>query len=62
MKMYMKLLEKKKAKEIFRGYCSIGGQTPLKLSDYLNKMNIPILGTSTESIDTAEDRENLKNF
>ena len=39
-----------------------GGQTPLKLSEYLNKMNIPILGTSVDSIDLAEDRERFKKI
>jgi len=39
-----------------------GGQTPLKLSSFLNKMKIPILGTSTQSIDIAEDREKFKKI
>ncbi|MEZ5999107.1 MAG: carbamoyl-phosphate synthase large subunit [Hyphomonas sp.] len=34
-----------------------GGQTPLKLAGPLHHENIPILGTSPESIDLAEDRE-----
>jgi len=34
-----------------------GGQTPLKLSQALVKAGIPILGTSAEAIDIAEDRE-----
>ncbi|MES2711864.1 MAG: carbamoyl-phosphate synthase large subunit [Pseudomonadota bacterium] len=34
-----------------------GGQTPLKLSQALHKAGIPILGTSAEAIDMAEDRE-----
>ena len=34
-----------------------GGQTPLKLSTALVKHQIPILGTSPDSIDLAEDRE-----
>jgi carbamoyl-phosphate synthase large subunit len=34
-----------------------GGQTPLKLSEGLAKAGIPILGTSVEAIDIAEDRE-----
>ena len=34
-----------------------GGQTPLKLASTLHNENIPILGTSPESIDLAEDRE-----
>src|SRR5205085_3399999 len=33
-----------------------GGQTPLKLAAGLNEAGIPILGTSVEAIDLAEDR------
>jgi carbamoyl-phosphate synthase large subunit len=35
----------------------LGGQTPLKLAAALEKVGIPILGTSPEAIDLAEDRE-----
>ncbi len=34
-----------------------GGQTPLKLSQALSEASIPILGTSADAIDIAEDRE-----
>jgi carbamoyl-phosphate synthase large subunit len=34
-----------------------GGQTPLKLSQALEEAHIPILGTSADAIDIAEDRE-----
>jgi carbamoyl-phosphate synthase large subunit len=34
-----------------------GGQTPLKLSQALEDAKIPILGTSADAIDIAEDRE-----
>jgi carbamoyl-phosphate synthase large subunit len=34
-----------------------GGQTPLKLSGELHKQGVPIIGTSVDSIDIAEDRE-----
>ncbi len=37
----------------------LGGQTPLKLAHGLEKNGIKILGTSTESIDIAEDRSKL---
>ena len=37
-----------------------GGQTPLKLAKKLDALNIPILGTSVQSIDAAEDREQFK--
>ncbi len=39
-----------------------GGQTPLKLSKSLEKHNIPVIGTSPDSIDLAEDRERFKKF
>lgn len=34
-----------------------GGQTPLKLAKTLAEQGVPIIGTSVESIDFAEDRE-----
>ncbi|SHJ54671.1 carbamoyl-phosphate synthase large subunit [Anaerobranca californiensis DSM 14826] len=34
-----------------------GGQTAIKLADFLKQMRIPILGTKPEDIDIAEDRE-----
>ena len=37
-----------------------GGQTPLKLASALEKAGIPILGTSPDAIDLAEDRERFK--
>jgi carbamoyl-phosphate synthase large subunit len=39
-----------------------GGQTPLKLADALEKANIPILGTSPDMIDLAEDRDRFKTL
>ncbi|MCR0980970.1 carbamoyl-phosphate synthase large subunit [Roseomonas populi] len=39
-----------------------GGQTPLKLSQALDKAGIPILGTSAEAIDIAEDRERFQQM
>jgi carbamoyl-phosphate synthase large subunit len=39
-----------------------GGQTPLKLSQALHKAGIPILGTSAEAIDIAEDRERFQTL
>ncbi|MHC4390149.1 MAG: carbamoyl-phosphate synthase large subunit, partial [Planctomycetota bacterium] len=35
----------------------LGGQTPLNLARGLERAGVPILGTSTDSIDRAEDRE-----
>ncbi len=34
-----------------------GGQTAIKLTESLLKMGVPILGTSAENVDAAEDRE-----
>ncbi|WP_135467070.1 carbamoyl-phosphate synthase large subunit [Crenalkalicoccus roseus] len=39
-----------------------GGQTPLKLSQALHRAGIPILGTSAEAIDIAEDRERFQQL
>jgi len=40
----------------------LGGQTPLKLAQFLKDNNIPILGTDPDAIDLAEDRERFKAF
>jgi carbamoyl-phosphate synthase large subunit len=37
-----------------------GGQTPLKLSQSLAAAGIPVLGTSADAIDVAEDRERFQ--
>ncbi len=39
-----------------------GGQTPLKLSQALARAEIPILGTSADAIDIAEDRERFQHL
>ena len=39
-----------------------GGQTPLKLAHALEKAGVPILGTSVDSIDLAEDRDRFKRL
>lgn len=39
-----------------------GGQTPLKLAHALQQDNIPVLGTSVDSIDLAEDRERFQQM
>ena len=38
----------------------LGGQTPLKLAQPLEKLGVPILGTPVEAIDRAEDRERFE--
>ncbi|HXX51301.1 MAG TPA: carbamoyl-phosphate synthase large subunit [Xanthobacteraceae bacterium] len=39
-----------------------GGQTPLKLAEALEKAQVPILGTSVDAIDLAEDRDRFKRL
>lgn len=39
-----------------------GGQTPLKLANALEAEGIPILGTSPDAIDLAEDRERFQDL
>jgi carbamoyl-phosphate synthase large subunit len=39
-----------------------GGQTPLKLANDLHAAGIPILGTSPDAIDRAEDRERFQDL
>ena len=39
-----------------------GGQTPLKLAGALEAAGVPILGTTPDSIDRAEDRRRFKAF
>jgi len=39
-----------------------GGQTPLKLAVPLEKAGVPIIGTSPDSIDRAEDRERFQEM
>jgi len=40
----------------------LGGQTPLKLSHALEEAGVPILGTSPDAIDLAEDRERFQQL
>ncbi len=53
------ILEKEKP---FGVIVQFGGQTPLKLAVALEKEGAPILGTSPDSIDRAEDRERFKDL
>ncbi|MDX8413688.1 MAG: carbamoyl-phosphate synthase large subunit [Mariprofundales bacterium] len=39
-----------------------GGQTPLKLADALQAAGVPIIGTSPDMIDLAEDRERFQRL
>ncbi|MBN4050433.1 carbamoyl-phosphate synthase large subunit [Desulfobulbus sp. AH-315-M07] len=49
--------EEQKSGEMLGVIVQYGGQTPLKLAVPLAKAGIPILGTSADAIDRAEDRE-----
>ena len=40
----------------------LGGQTPLKISSAIEAAGIPILGTSPDAIDLAEDRERFQQL
>lgn len=46
--------------EVLGVIVQFGGQTPLKLAHALQDANIPILGTSPDAIDLAEDRERFQ--
>ena len=53
----LNIIQKEQSKGTLKGVITqLGGQTPLNLISSLVKGNIPILGTSPDSIDTAEDR------
>ena len=41
---------------------AFGGQTAINLTKYLDSQGIPILGTSADSIDLAEDRERFEEL
>ncbi len=57
------LIRKEQEKgEVLGCIVQYGGQTPLKLSQALHKAGIPILGTSAEAIDIAEDRERFQHL
>ncbi|MGY6531178.1 carbamoyl-phosphate synthase large subunit [Glycocaulis sp.] len=57
----LELIETERANGTLLGVVvQYGGQTPLKLASALEKAGIPILGTSPDAIDLAEDRERFK--
>jgi len=55
----MEIIEKEKPEGVIVQY---GGQTPLKLSRALSLAGAPIIGTSPDSIDAAEDRERFQKL
>ncbi len=59
----LEILELERGKGRLHGVIvQFGGQTPLKLADALEKAGIPILGTSPDAIDLAEDRDRFKTL
>ncbi|HVI05080.1 MAG TPA: carbamoyl-phosphate synthase large subunit, partial [Sphingomicrobium sp.] len=54
----LEIVQREKDKgELLGVIVQLGGQTPLKLAEELQAAGVPILGTSPDSIDLAEDRE-----
>ena len=55
------VIEKESANGKLKGVIvQFGGQTPLKLAQTLDAQDVPILGTSPDAIDLAEDRDRFK--
>ena len=55
----MEIIDKEKPRGVIVQY---GGQTPLKLARQLEAAGAPIIGTSPDSIDLAEDRERFQKL
>jgi len=55
----MEVIEKEQPRGVIVQY---GGQTPLKLAQDLEAAGAPIIGTSPDSIDLAEDRERFQQL
>jgi carbamoyl-phosphate synthase large subunit len=59
----IEIIEKEKQNGSIKGVIvQFGGQTPLKLAHALESAGIPIIGTSVDSIDLAEDRERFQQL
>ncbi|MGQ3674547.1 carbamoyl-phosphate synthase large subunit [Xanthobacter sp. TB0139] len=59
----LELLERERTNGTLKGVIvQFGGQTPLKLAKALEEADIPILGTSPDAIDLAEDRDRFKHL
>ena len=57
----LEIIEVEKTKGTLKGVIvQFGGQTPLKLAEPLTEAGVPILGTSYDAIDLAEDRDRFK--
>jgi carbamoyl-phosphate synthase large subunit len=55
----MNIVEKEKPEGVI---VQFGGQTPLNLAERLGKAGVPIIGTSPDSIDLAEDRQRFSRL
>ncbi|HQW80960.1 MAG TPA: carbamoyl-phosphate synthase large subunit [Pseudomonadota bacterium] len=55
----LEIVDKEKPKGVIVQY---GGQTPLKLARALEANGVPVIGTSPDSIDLAEDRERFQKL
>ena len=59
----LEIIRKEKEKGYLLGVIvQFGGQTPLKLAQALEDEGVPIIGTSPDSIDLAEDRERFQKL
>jgi carbamoyl-phosphate synthase large subunit len=59
----IEIIETERGKGVLHGVIvQFGGQTPLKLAQALEQANVPILGTSPDAIDLAEDRDRFKRL
>ena len=57
------ILDKERERGTLKGVIvQLGGQTPLKLAHAIEQSGAPILGTSVNSIDLAEDRDRFKRL
>ncbi len=59
----LEIVAKEQSKGTLKGVIvQFGGQTPLKLAAALEEAGVPILGTSPDAIDLAEDRDRFKEL
>jgi carbamoyl-phosphate synthase large subunit len=59
----LEIIETERSRGHLRGVIvQFGGQTPLKLAEALEEAKVPILGTSPDMIDLAEDRDRFKKL
>ena len=59
----LEIVRKEQENGTLRGVIvQFGGQTPLKLAAALEQAQVPILGTSPDAIDLAEDRDRFKTL